>query len=75
MTQETASTLKMAAIQTASAPGDVSANIAHGTALVEEAAAQGARLVVLRRADLGKMWLTSARSGLPLARSCSSEGL
>ena len=47
VTQETASILKVAAIQTPSVPGDIAASLAHGTALVEDAAGQGARLVVL----------------------------
>ena len=47
MTQETASILRVAAIQTPSTPGDVEANFTHGTTLVEKAAGQGAQLVVL----------------------------
>jgi predicted amidohydrolase len=46
---ETASIVTVAAIQARSVPGDTEAHLAHGTALVEEAAARGARVVVLPR--------------------------
>jgi N-carbamoylputrescine amidase len=47
VTPETASIVTVAAIQARSAPGDIKANLAHGTARVEEAAAPGARVIVL----------------------------
>ena len=47
MADETGSILKVAAIQTRSMPGEVEANLLRAAALVEQAAAQGARLVVL----------------------------
>jgi N-carbamoylputrescine amidase len=47
VTDNRASILKVAAIQARSTPGDVEANIHHATPLVEQAAAQGARVVVL----------------------------
>jgi len=47
VTDNTSLDLKVAAIQTRSTPGDVEANIRQATLLVERAAAQGARVVVL----------------------------
>jgi hypothetical protein len=46
VTDNRASSLKVAAIQARSTPGDVEANIHRATPLVEQAAAQGARVVV-----------------------------